>query len=416
MIKNNMYGLTKNNIQSVDAKLERQEWFLHQNEFYNSSYSANIRPDKYIAELFNRVNTINKYSKQKDLGSIFITMTASSPYHPTKGLYKKGRYIKTIKNPIYNNSSPHDTSLHLSKIWREFLNTSTLRDYIPKDNRHYFKTYEPHKDGTPHMHALLYIPRNMIERVQKAFIKKMEKYGIKQYKFLYKFEKQKNYKDDNACAVAYIIKYINKTFKNAKSGKMSKEAYWFSFNRINRFTSSRSLVPLGMYRKICFRKECQDMLEMTDAYKRGALIYSNCKDVYLMHYDHEEGEVIDTPLFIKNPMYEAPKIQRQSFYTRNNEPKVEKEIQKKPIPVYKDGVYTHLIINGKLTPKPQIPVSRQSIQELLTNFYKLDSNIENINLQKYGVYKNEMIKRGLLSGKIQSVNDFNTKFNTKELL
>ena len=37
-----------------------------------------------------------------------------------------------------------------------------------KEQHIYFRVNEPHKDGTPHTHILMFIPQERIERVKKA--------------------------------------------------------------------------------------------------------------------------------------------------------------------------------------------------------------------------------------------------------
>ena len=44
-------------------------------------------------------------------------------------------------------------------------------------------------------------------------------------------------------------------------------------------------------------------------------------------------------------------------------------------------------------------------------FQHIDNKIDTINLQHYGLVKNECIKRGLLSGEQISLNQYNTDFN-----
>ena len=40
-----------------------------------------------------------------------------------------------------------------------------------------------------------------------------------------------------------------------------------------------------------------------------------------------------------------------------------------------------------------------------------NTDIENINLHHYGLVKNELIKRGFISGEITSLNEYNSNFN-----
>lgn len=110
---------------------------------------------------------------------------------------------------------------------------------LSKDERIYFRVNEPHKDGTPHTHILLHIPKNRIEKVVKAFNRL--------------FNPKTNKIETNINnSTAYIMKYINKILPLSKQENLSqKDQYmnaWYSKNRIIRFNSSRTLAPLNIYR------------------------------------------------------------------------------------------------------------------------------------------------------------------------
>lgn len=110
---------------------------------------------------------------------------------------------------------------------------------LSKEQRIYFRVNEPHKDGTPHTHILMYIPSDRVERVKKAF------------KRLF-YEDANNIQTELRNAAAYVMKYINKTLPLSKKEKLSeKEKYlnvWYSHNRVVRFNSSKTLAPLSVYR------------------------------------------------------------------------------------------------------------------------------------------------------------------------
>lgn len=264
-----MYGLNNIDKDLIDNKLKIQEEYLKNNGLYESSYSPNIRPDKYIPELYNRVNTISKFCLEAELKPIFITITAPSAYHP---------YSNNLPNPKYNSSNPHETAKFLTSIWGRFLNSNVL-SHKCKARKHYFRTYEPHKSGVPHIHALLYVPVEFIPRIKQAFEYQMKKNDIKQYKFIYKFDNDV-YKSSDKGAIAYIMKYINKTFKNAKSGIMTDVAYWYAKNKIRRFLTSRSLIPVMVYRKIHYKQEFQDMLQSSKLWLDKSFTKSNGGDIF----------------------------------------------------------------------------------------------------------------------------------------
>ena len=64
-----------------------------------------------------------------------------------------------------------------------------------------------------------------------------------------------------------------------------------------------------------------------------------------------------------------------------------------------------IIINDEITKITPL-VSKMKSYKLYNYYNSLD--IDTCNLQHFGVVQNEMIKRGLIDGEIQSLNDFNT--------
>ncbi|MGB3962324.1 MAG: hypothetical protein WBK95_08830, partial [Sulfurimonas sp.] len=107
----------------------------------------------------------------------------------------------------------------------------------------YYRVNEPHKDGTPHAHILLFIPADRIERVEKAF------------NHLY-FSKSNKFVKDIENAKSYIMKYINKTLPKSKEQLTQDDEYlntWYIKHRINRFCSSRSTAPMYLHRLLNHR-------------------------------------------------------------------------------------------------------------------------------------------------------------------
>ena len=69
-----MYGITNLDIDLLDTKVKNQkQWMLdnlsdfdfgENKTVLDFTYSANLNPDKYFAEMNNRINSIFEYSKQ----------------------------------------------------------------------------------------------------------------------------------------------------------------------------------------------------------------------------------------------------------------------------------------------------------------------------------------------------------------
>jgi hypothetical protein len=100
-------------------------------------------------ELMSRARGFENLADELGHQGVFITWTAPSRFHAWK-TRKDGR---SIENERYNGSTPRDTSLYLGKLWaraRARLNRLGLHVYG-------FRVAEPHHDGTPHWHLLLFM-------------------------------------------------------------------------------------------------------------------------------------------------------------------------------------------------------------------------------------------------------------------
>ncbi len=53
------------------------------------------------------------------------------------------------------------------------------------------------------------------------------------------------------------MKYILKSFQNSKDNTLDDVGYWYAKNKILRFTTSRSLLPLKIYRLIKGKEHCR---------------------------------------------------------------------------------------------------------------------------------------------------------------
>lgn len=239
------YGLSKSNLYEVEKKLKDQKRFLDYSSIYdriNQKYiplsdiviSAYHSPERYYAELQNRINTLTKIAQQRKLKPLFMTLTLPSEYHK----YKTTKSGKLIKNKKYNNFTPKESVKVLTKMFARLRQDRSLKE-LSKDERLYFRVNEPHKDGTPHTHILMYVPADRVQRVKDAFKRLFD-------------EKANDIQDEIHNSTSYIMKYINKTLPLSKNKKISeKDRYinaWYSKHRVVRFNSSKTLAPLNIYR------------------------------------------------------------------------------------------------------------------------------------------------------------------------
>jgi hypothetical protein len=157
---------------SSDLSLKRHKQRKANNKAYLESQIA-VNQDGYEATLLDLsdrstsnpkhrrteliVTTKGQEVLAKSLGmmGVFITPTLHSAMHRmTKITDKKGKVIKVIPNPKWDGSTPKDGHNYLLK---KFWQPASAK--LKRNNIQYFglRVPEPHHDGTPHWHLLLFI-------------------------------------------------------------------------------------------------------------------------------------------------------------------------------------------------------------------------------------------------------------------
>jgi hypothetical protein len=403
-----MYGITQKDIEQLDNKILRQKQFLSfgtldidgcDRKLIEFTYSANINPKKYFAEVNNRVNAIINITSSIGLSPVFVTITAPSQYH------EKDNY-GNLK------IDPNTTAKALTQIFNDFTNTSIFKKIRKEYERgfHYIRTYEPHKSGVPHLHAILFLPMKYIKPLESKFneyFTDKQRWGnnLKSLKYIYKFDG--NLKG----AINYIMKYILKTFKNEDTNKndIQYTSYWFLKHRVRRFLSSRSLIPLSIYRKIRHyfksRGISADLQKATRLYLNNGIYYDydgksiNLKEpiynknrINIRYIDPDTKELVDSIMWEKKA--------QKSLATQNTQRRdtINLKYQKKKLT--KSSIVT---VDGK-SKYIQIAPSNMSDYQLL-DYYKTVDKFPSTtqDMHKYLIAHNEMVKRGLRVGTIEAL-------------
>lgn len=135
----------------------------------------------------------------------------------------------------------------------------------------YIRSFELHKNGVPHIHALLYIPHYVFDF---AFLSFKDIFSaprnLKQSKFL--SQKQKMNGEINGFQwslnhpTGYVMKYIYKTFIDlSKTDKLDYLSAWYVKYKVRRFLTSKNQVPLRIYRKLnAFKKDYYHLCRFVD--------------------------------------------------------------------------------------------------------------------------------------------------------
>lgn len=144
------------------------------------------------AELMTRIRGFEDYAKHRRKAAVFITITAPSKYHTRS--YK------------YNGATPRDTQNYINKVW------SRIRAQLARERIDIFgfRVAEPHHDGTPHGHSLLFCNPDHQARLvqvfnQYALEEDGEEKGARKNRVKVEFIDSRK-----GSAASYIAKYISK--------------------------------------------------------------------------------------------------------------------------------------------------------------------------------------------------------------
>ncbi|MDN0093897.1 replication endonuclease [Yersinia rohdei] len=188
-------------------------------------------------ELMARMKGIELVAQLRDDVGVFYTITCPSKYHANN---QSGH-----ANPKWNHSTPSQAQAYLTKLWNNIgskLGRENLRVYG-------FRVAEPHHDGTPHWHLLLFMKpeqRRAITDIMRAYAVKTDRAELGKRTSARFTAKRLNPKKGSA--TAYIAKYISKNIDgyaldgelDHETGKPLKETArfamaWASRHRIRQY-------------------------------------------------------------------------------------------------------------------------------------------------------------------------------------
>jgi hypothetical protein len=310
MIQN--YGLTLDDLKYCRKKIDGQKSYLSNNFFHTStgqvktlldvSFSANIS-ERYYSQLSNKINTMSDLAKSQFLKPVFLTitldgffrgfLTANYSKWDRLSVTQQDKYLRHIPNnevygflheKIYKRLSftIKDCYNVLAFQWMNYAKSYSFKN-LKKSGKQfiYLKAAEPHKDGVPHFHVLLWIPENYIEHFKKDFVryfpaprnKKLMTENDKEF-----FIRHKRYpkigldfNDGDMYGfitllhnpVGYIMKYATKSFMDLRTGEdLNYLQSWYIKHKIRRITTSHSTIPQWVYQKV-FAIE-KDWYHLTD--------------------------------------------------------------------------------------------------------------------------------------------------------
>ncbi len=430
-----LYGISSFDMDFVSTKINYQKDYLYSQNFITSSGSVKSLMDvsmsanlsaRYYAQLVNKVNTLQQVMTNQDLTPVFLTLTLDGVYHDllygdysrftlfqqkklpendTNGKFKtksSNREAFTV-NDLYQVLRSQWTSFQISPIYKTILKESKIG---------YLFAVEPHKSGVPHAHVLLYVPAKYITRLKNQFVRNFwARMNITQDESRLSPEQIANgelngFQWTISNPVGYILKYVTKSFMDIKNeAQLDELQAWYIKHRIVRFTTSHTLVPQWVYNK-CYPLE-NDWLYLSEL-KNNEMCEWSSEDDYFKFEDTNFNKTIIYNRGLYQMFQDGELIrefgtlkEKEDFSYRYKDKFIIRP-KKKRVPVY-------VVINGVRFDLHDKPISKRGDWELYNYYNALNPDI--CNLHHFGLVQNELIKRGLINGEIQSLNTFNTNFD-----
>jgi len=147
-------------------------------------------------ELMTRIRGFEEWAEQAGgWVPVFITQTTPSRYHSHN---RSG-----VRNPHWDGSTPRDAQAYLSEVWAR-VRSAWDREKIPAFG---IRVAEPHHDGCPHWHLLMWYPSHQVDKALAIY----QGHALADSPPVRKEVRFKALRDELASgATGYIAKYISK--------------------------------------------------------------------------------------------------------------------------------------------------------------------------------------------------------------
>ncbi|WP_338804821.1 replication endonuclease [Xenorhabdus griffiniae] len=205
---------------------KRRNWeFLQQFELENEDGDRVSLVDKVLGSIANpavrrcelmiRMRGFEDLANEMGCVGDFYTITAPSKYHSA---HSGGGFVKN-----WNGASPRDTQKYLCGVWAK-IRAAYSRAGISVFG---FRVVEPHHDGTPHWHLLLFMPPEHVEEMRDI----VREYAMQEDAHELNSDVARNARflvkpidPEIGSATGYIAKYISKNIDGyALDGEVDSE-------------------------------------------------------------------------------------------------------------------------------------------------------------------------------------------------
>lgn len=246
----------KNNRAFLESQIATNE-LGYEKSLAELSDRSTSNPALRRTEFIVRINGFELVAISMGHDGIFITLTAPSRFHRMTQIRHKEtkKLTKVIPNPKYDGSSPRECQDYLVNLWAKIqakLHRENIKPYG-------VRVAEPHHDGTPHWHFLLFVEPEKKQKMKDIFSKwamqdSPEESGARKRRITFvDIKKGINPKTGKPySATGYIIKYISKNidgfgidnttapqssdwFNQEAGSNAEKIEAWARVNRIRQF-------------------------------------------------------------------------------------------------------------------------------------------------------------------------------------
>lgn len=431
------YGLTKDDLELARNKIDKQKYYLENNYFHTAtgqvkslldvSFSANIS-ERYYAQLSNKINTMANVNFLAGLKPVFLTITLDGFFRGfltadyKKWSKKDATYQIDYERHIPNNETygflqqtikegkkftVKDLVNTLNHQWNNFAKSTAFKTLKKRGGVFsYIKAYEPHKDGVPHMHVLLWLPEATHELFQKDFVKCFP--APQNHKPVFNGNEGDTTGFQTAIhnPVGYIMKYATKSFMDLRTGEdLSYLQAWYIKHKIRRITTSHTTIPNWIYNKV-FSIE-KDWTHLTNLkMERPYMCEWSFKEDHFtlieesgrcLQYDNGVLTLsyINSGIIISQTGTPKEKIAKIDYY----EPVPSKwklpSVPHKPIPLIING-QNYFYSKGEVINITPQPVKMSDFR--LWQYFHNEIDFETVNPHHFAYVHNQMIERDMLEG------------------
>lgn len=165
-------------------------------------------PRNRFIEAMVRVRGLEEWAEAEGWSAVMATLTCPSRMHARRA--KSG-----TENPTFDGTTPRQANDYLGRVWAR-VRAKLDRDGIPWVG---FRSAEPHHDGCPHWHVLIWVPGAYLNQVQRivryhAMADSPNEPGARKRRVNFvRIDRTKG------SAASYLAKYIAKSLDGGRNGQ-----------------------------------------------------------------------------------------------------------------------------------------------------------------------------------------------------